>query len=220
MKLPRAVIFDMDGVLVDVSESYRATIVQTVKIFTGKTISRELIQDYKNRGGYNNDWILSQKICRDLGVDIPYDSVVEAFNDLFLAKGMIHRERWIPRDGLLDRLGAKAELAIFTGRSTLEAEITLNREGLRDRFLLVTSTDVEHEKPAPDGLLKIAAMRPGKRLLYIGDTVDDARAGNAAGVPFRLFPMPPAATLGDFTSEAPFTVAGMAPTFALDASNS
>lgn len=177
-------VFDMDGVLVDVSESYRETIVRTVKIFTGQTISRDLIQDYKNLGGYNNDWILSQKICSDLGVEVAYDLVVQNFNDLFINQGLINRERWIPREGLLDRLSAHAELAIFTGRSTFEAEITLEREKLRGRFLLVTSNDVENEKPAPDGLLKIAAMRPGKRMIYVGDTIDDARAAKAAKVPF------------------------------------
>ncbi len=56
-------VFDMDGVLVDVTESYRETIVLVVEHFTGKKITRELIQDYKNQGGWNNDWALSQKIC-------------------------------------------------------------------------------------------------------------------------------------------------------------
>jgi len=177
-------VFDMDGVLVDVTESYRETIVKTVEHFTGKTISRDSIQDYKNQGGWNNDWLLSQRICRDLGVDLPYASIVEYFNYLFLDQGMIHRERWLPRDGLINRLSAKFELAIFTGRTTEEAEITLKREGLRDRFLLITANDVECEKPAPDGLLKIAALRPTKKLLYVGDTVDDARCARAANVPF------------------------------------
>ena len=180
----QVLVFDMDGVLVDVTESYRETIVRTVEYFTGAAISRELIQDYKNRGGWNNDWLLSQKICADLGHDIAYKTIVDKFNDFFLNQGLIHRERWLPRNGLLDRLNQKFELAIFTGRSIYEAEITLKREGCLDRFLLVTSDDVEHEKPAPDGLLKIAAIRPGKQMLYIGDTVDDARSARAANVPF------------------------------------
>jgi len=177
-------VFDMDGVLVDVTDSYRETIVRTVEHFAGQTISRDTIQDYKNQGGWNNDWALSQKICKDLGVDIPFAKIVDYFNWLFLEQGLIHRERWLPRNGLLDRLGDKFELAIFTGRTTEEAEITLNREKLRDRFLLVTANDVEREKPAPDGLLKIAALRPSKKLLYVGDTVDDARCARAAQVPF------------------------------------
>ena len=59
------VVFDMDGVLVDVADSYRETICRTVEHFTGRPITRELIQDYKNRGGWNNDWALSQKILAD-----------------------------------------------------------------------------------------------------------------------------------------------------------
>lgn len=180
----QVLVFDMDGVLVDVTDSYRETIVRTVEHFTGKTISREAIQDYKNQGGWNNDWALSQKICHDLGVDIAYARIVDYFNELFLGRGLIHRERWLPRDGLIERLAEKFELAIFTGRTTEEAEITLNREGLRERFLLVSANDVEREKPAPDGLLKIAALRPDKKLLYVGDTVDDARCARAANVPF------------------------------------
>lgn len=174
----------MDGVLVDVTESYRETIVRTVEFFTGAKITRELIQDYKNHGGWNNDWLLSQRICADLGQDIAYKTIVDKFNDFFLNQGLINQERWLPKNGLLERLGEKFELAIFTGRSILEAEITLKREGYLKSFLLVTSDDVEHEKPAPDGLLKIAAMRPGQKMLYIGDTVDDARSARAANVPF------------------------------------
>jgi phosphoglycolate phosphatase-like HAD superfamily hydrolase len=182
--LSQMLVFDMDGVLVDVTESYRETIVKTVEHFAGQTISRDSIQDYKNQGGWNNDWLLSQKICRDFGLEIPYATIIEYFNYLFLDQGMIHRERWLPRDGFLDRLSERFEFAIFTGRTTEEAEITLKREGVRDRFLLVSANDVESEKPAPDGLLKIAAMHPGKKLLYIGDTVDDARCARAAYVPF------------------------------------
>ena len=180
----QVLVFDMDGVLVDVTESYRETIVRTVEFFTGARITRELIQDYKNQGGWNNDWLLSQRICADLGREVDYRTIVDKFNDFFLNQGLINRERWLPRNGLLERLSEKFELAIFTGRSIYEAEITLKREGHRERFLLVTADDVQREKPAPDGLLKIAAMRPGKQMLYIGDTVDDARSARAANVPF------------------------------------
>lgn len=184
MSAAQVLVFDMDGVLVEVTESYRETVVRTVQHFTGQTITRDSIQDYKNQGGWNNDWALSQKICQDLGLQVAYDTVVEYFNYLFLDEGMINRERWLPRNGLIERLGEKFELAIYTGRTTIEAEITLKREKLRDHFLLLTADDVERAKPAPDGLLKIAAMRPGKNLLYVGDTVDDARCSRAANVPF------------------------------------
>ncbi len=44
--------------------------------------------------------------------------------------------------------------------------------------------DVANKKPAPDGLLYIAARNPGVDLYYIGDSVDDAKSARAAGVPF------------------------------------
>jgi len=70
----------MDGVLVDVSDSYRETIIRTVAHFTGKPVTRELIQDYKNQGGWNNDWALSERMCRDLGCKIEYPAIVKHFN--------------------------------------------------------------------------------------------------------------------------------------------
>ena len=45
----RAVIFDLDGVLVDVTDSYRETVIQAVKSLTGSEITREEKQQRKNR---------------------------------------------------------------------------------------------------------------------------------------------------------------------------
>jgi HAD superfamily phosphatase len=39
-------------------------------------------------------------------------------------------------------------------------------------------------KPSPEGLLAIQQHKPGYKLWYVGDTVDDARCAGAAGVPF------------------------------------
>jgi HAD superfamily phosphatase len=182
------IVFDMDGVLAEVTESYREAIVQTVEHFTGKRIERDLIQDYKNQGGWNNDWALSQKIAADLGVDIPYDTVVDYFNLIFIGKngdGLIQREQWFPRPGLLDHLRKRFGLAIFTGRLQYEAEITLKRFAPDCSFdPLLCAEHVARAKPAPDGLLAIQRMNPGRKLWYIGDTVDDARSARAAGVPF------------------------------------
>jgi HAD superfamily hydrolase (TIGR01548 family) len=182
-------VFDMDGVLVDVRESYRETIVQTVRHFSGATITRERIQEYKNSGGWNNDWALSQRILRDLGFEVDYDSVVAEFNRLFVGEdgreGLVRRERWIAGDGLLERLSNRYQFAIFTGRMRWEADITLARFAQAIRFdPIICADDVTEPKPFPEGLLKIANAAPGKRLLYFGDVVDDARAAKAAAIPF------------------------------------
>lgn len=180
--------FDMDGVLVDVSESYRETIVQTVRHFTGRTVPRELIQEYKNRGGWNDDWMLSQRICADLGFDVRYDTVVERFIELFKGTdgdGLITRERWIAQPGLFERLAGNYDLAIFSGRRLWEAELTLNRHARGVAFdPAIYADDVKNLKPAPDGLLLIQEKKPGQPVWYVGDTVDDARSARAAGARF------------------------------------
>jgi HAD superfamily phosphatase len=182
------IVFDMDGVLVDVTESYRQTIVRTVEHFAGVTLTRSQIQDYKNQGGFNDDWKLSHHIIAQHGVAVEFQTVVDYFQGLFHGNGtdgLILRERWMARDGLFDRLAARFDLAIFTGRMRWEAEVTLRRFAPSLRFdPIIGMEDVTALKPAPEGLLKIAAAAGGRKIWYIGDTVDDARCARAAAVPF------------------------------------
>ena len=114
-------VFDMDGVLVDVSESYRETIQQTVEHFTGRRVTREEIQAWKNRGGWNDDWALSTAMIHAEGVDTGYDDVVLYFQSIFHGdgtNGLILRERWIARQGLLERLGERFRLETILGRGS------------------------------------------------------------------------------------------------------
>jgi HAD superfamily phosphatase len=184
----RFLVFDMDGVLVDVSESYRETIQQTVHHFTGKSVTREDIQEWKNRGGWNDDWALSTAMIRDKGIEADYNEVVNYFQGIFHGNGsdgLILRERWIARTGLLERLNEQFQFALFTGRFRWEAELTLRRFAPGLQFEpMIGAGDVPNHKPAPDGLLRIRTLAPGSELWYIGDTVDDARSAKAADVPF------------------------------------
>jgi HAD superfamily phosphatase len=181
-------VFDMDGVLVDVTESYRETIQRTVEHFSGHRISRPEIQDWKNRGGWNDDWALSHALIRDAGVDAEYKSVVDYFNSIFHGKGsdgLILRERWIATDGLFERLSTCFQMAVFTGRLRWEAELTLQRCAPHLRFAPIIGTDnVTRPKPAPEGLLRICQQSSAKQRWYIGDTVDDARCAREAEVSF------------------------------------
>jgi HAD superfamily phosphatase len=187
-------VFDMDGVLVEVSQSYRETIRETVLHFTGEPISQDTIQDFKNLGGYNNDWLLAHRVILDRGKQVEYADVVDYFNRIFLGEngdGLIRYERWMPRDGLLQELSQLASLAIFTGRAKFEADVTLGRYASDIVFdPLITDETVRNPKPAPDGLFLIQQSHPGKTIWYLGDTVDDARSARAAGVPFIGVSMP------------------------------
>jgi HAD superfamily phosphatase len=172
-------VFDMDGVLVDVSESYRETIAQTVEHFTGAAVPRERIQEYKNQGGWNDDWKLSHHMVTEAGLDVPFEYVKEHFQKLFLG-GLIERERWVAKSGTLERLAEAFQLAVFTGRPRAEAAISLRRFAPEIVFEpVIAMEDVTAHKPDPEGLLRIE-----NRAFYIGDTVDDARAAKAAKLPF------------------------------------
>jgi len=54
-----AVVLDVDGVVVDVENSYRRAIIETLDHIYGETIERDEIQLFKNAGGFNNDWELT-----------------------------------------------------------------------------------------------------------------------------------------------------------------
>ena len=58
-----AVVLDVDGVLVDVANSYRRAIVETVESVHGETIDRADIQLFKDAGGFNNDWDVTHAVA-------------------------------------------------------------------------------------------------------------------------------------------------------------
>jgi HAD superfamily hydrolase (TIGR01548 family) len=68
-----AVVLDIDGVLVDVADSYRRAIIETVEHVHGERIDRSAIQQFKDAGGFNNDWELTEAVAlyvlaRDAGL--------------------------------------------------------------------------------------------------------------------------------------------------------
>ena len=176
----------MDGVLVDVTESYRETIARTVEHFTGARPTREQIQEYKNAGGWNDDWKLSHRMVREAGVDAAFDDVQVRFQKLLHGDGvpgLMLREQWVARPGVLEKLNRQFRFALFTGRPKWEAELTLSRFAPDLVFdPIIGMDDVENHKPAPDGLLQIRKLC--RDPFYVGDTVDDARCAKAAGVRF------------------------------------
>ena len=181
-------IFDMDGVLVDVTESYRETIRETVRQFTDVAITHTEIQAAKNRGGSNNDWDLSLELIRERGASPAREDVIAAFQRVYLGEsnnGLISRERWLPGEQLLERLAQRFRFALFTGRERWEAQFTLSKFAPGICFdPLVGMEDVEFEKPHPEGLLKILDHLKPEELFYVGDVMDDCLAARAASVPF------------------------------------
>ncbi len=185
-------IFDVDGVLVDVSGSFHRSTIQTVRHFTGQRVTAAQIQEWKSKGGYNDDWRLTTDWIGSFGGNAAYEDVKRRFMHFYWGDkenenvgGNVLRERWLLPIATLRRWARRAELALFTGRTRSELEFTLKRakaEGLFKR--IVTMDDIKRLKPHPDGLLKILAGRDPAGALYLGDNVDDALASQRAHVPF------------------------------------
>ncbi len=195
-KLPlrvESVLFDMDGVLVDVSGSYRKAIIDTVSELSGREISPETVQSYKNRGGFNDDWVLTSALLRDLGCEMPFEQVVEAFNLSYRGKnwdGLISREPAVIHARTLRELDRVFSLALVTGRPEVEARWTLRRFDWEGFFPVVVTMEKQAGRGKPDPFpLQLAldetyqdgAVPEADRIVYVGDTVDDIRAAGALG---------------------------------------
>lgn len=101
-----AVVLDVDGVLVDVANSYRRAIVETVERLHGERPPEGTIQALKDAGGFNDDWMVTDAAClfvvarrAGLGLDVDgfADRIAEADGGLDAARTVIH-----------DELGARA----------------------------------------------------------------------------------------------------------------
>lgn len=182
------VVFDMDGVLVDPTETFRRALIETVRHFAGVRMSQDDIVRIKNGGGFNNDADIAMHAIRRAGVVADSAEVRKHGHALYWGDGgdgLIRNERWLARPGLLRRLASRRTLAIFTGRGRVSARHTLDRFCPSVRFdPVVTNEMIERQKPAPDGLLLIRSKLPGAEIVFVGDNVDDCRSAVAAGVRF------------------------------------
>jgi HAD superfamily hydrolase (TIGR01548 family) len=88
-----AVVLDVDGVLVDVADSYRRAIVESVERVYGPDagdvdFSRDDVQAFKDAGGFNNDWELTHAAALYLNArEEGFDRDLESFTDLIAASG-------------------------------------------------------------------------------------------------------------------------------------
>ena len=186
---PQLVIFDVDGVLVDVRGSFHKSILDTVRFFTGRRVTYGEIGAWKNRGGYNDDWRLSTDWIASLGGKAGYATVKRQFMKFYWGEkgcpGNVTRERWLVPRARLERWSRRAPLALFTGRTRTELSHTLDRLKMRRYFTkIVTMDDVRRLKPDPEGLLLLLENLNPSDAVYLGDNVDDALSSQRAGVPF------------------------------------
>jgi HAD superfamily phosphatase len=187
--IPEILIFDVDGVLVDVRESYWRSALETMRFLTGKRVTWAELYKWKNKPGNNDDWSMVSNWATALGKPTTYEGARDAFQRFYWdcdgRPGNVRREKMIVTAKQVERWAGRFELNLFTGRTRKEFTYTFERwAGSRHFRTVVTMDDVARKKPHPDGLLKILDGREPGTALYLGDNIDDGLAARAAGVPF------------------------------------
>ena len=180
-----AVLFDVDGTLVDVSRSYFQAIRLTAEEISGKAVPMRLVREVKSLPGMNNDWDATVEVLRMMGVRSTRKQVYPIFQKLYIGmggNGLIKSEKPLLELRLLGKIGKK--MGIVTGRPRNEARIAMRMLGLPKNMPLVSMEDTAQGKPSPQPLL-LAKKRMGAMLpLYIGDSQDDREAAGLAGCAF------------------------------------
>lgn len=190
-------IFDIDGVVRDVSCSYRRAIADTVEYFTeGASRPSSLDIDLlKSEGFWNNDWEASQELIyryfeaegkARANISLDYDRLVDFFNSRYRGSnpdnwtGYICDEPLLLQPSYLESLtGGGILWGFFSGATRDEALYALSgRLGLVAP-LLIAMEDAPG-KPNPTGLLAAVEQLEQKHnietklpTIYVGDTVAD-----------------------------------------------
>lgn len=192
---PKILIFDVDGVLVDVRLSFWLSALETVRFLTGKRVTWSELHKWKAMPGNNDDWNMVARWTTALGRPTSYEEARDAFQPFYWGKngkpGNVSKEKFVVKPEQIERWARRFELNLFTGRTRKEFAYTFDRWKAAKYFRsVITMDDVPRKKPFPDGLLKILGTREPASALYIGDNVDDALSAQAAGVPFMAI-LPP-----------------------------
>jgi HAD superfamily hydrolase (TIGR01509 family) len=187
-----AVIFDLDGVLIDSEQAWTSAREQLVRR-RGGTWSADATREMM--GMSSPEW---SRYMRDvLGVEMEPDEiaaqVVQALEDRYRREGP---PLIAGASDALAALAARWPLGLASSANLHLIDLVLDLAGLRERFAVaVSAEEVPHGKPAPDVYLE-AARRigvPPARCAAVEDSTNGLRAAAAAGmllvaVPNRQFP--------------------------------
>jgi histidinol-phosphate aminotransferase len=183
---PEAILLDMDGVLADVSGSYRQAIMETAEQF-GVEVTEQDISEAKMAGDANDDWQLTQRLMADRGNDIPLEDITDQFQALYHGtedrEGLYRQEDLLVDRAWLEFLSETYRLGIVTGRPRSDAERFLDLRNIAGLFdHMICMDDVDHLKPDPEPVQACLTHLSVNRAWFVGDTPDDMVAGREAGV--------------------------------------
>ncbi len=176
----KAVIFDVDGTLIDTVDLHAEAWIEALKHF-GYEIA---FQDLRSQIGKGGDQILHGLLPPEV-IEKQGDAIKDFRSDLF-KREYLHRARAFPGvRSLFERIRAAGQKAVLASSGTAD-EVEKYKEiaGIADLIDSATSSDdAERSKPFPDifeaALAKLAPLTSEKAVV-IGDTPYDAEAARKA----------------------------------------
>jgi HAD superfamily hydrolase (TIGR01548 family) len=189
----RTLLVDMDGVLAEVSKSYRIAIEKTCHSYGATSVTQQTISDAKAAGNANDDWKLSHRlILADPGgqQDVTLEQVTDTFEKFYqgdgTTPGLYTLESLIPsRETLLElRKRSRPGMGIVTGRPRKDCMMFLKLHDLTDLFGAVYCMEDGPGKPDPFPVVRaceLLGVEPSGSVVLLGDTPDDVAAAVAAG---------------------------------------
>jgi HAD superfamily hydrolase (TIGR01509 family) len=183
-----AVIFDLDGVLLDSEQVWNQAKEQLVRERGGRWTE----QAPRDMMGMSSlEW--SAYLRDELGVDLEPDAISD---DVVARLERIYREELPILDGAVEaveRLAGHWPLGLASSSNREIIDLFLELSGLRERFAVtISSEEVARGKPAPDVYLEAARRLEAEpsRCVAIEDSENGIRAAGAAGMRVLALPNP------------------------------
>ena len=193
------ILFDIDGVIRDVTNSYRMAIQETVNYFSEWRPSIEDIDSIKSEGCWNNDWDLSLEMINrhvqnnHLSFSVPTRKIlIECFENFYFGgdpnhdssewSGFIKNETLLVKKTLFDELTQRRiGWGFVSGAELPSAKFVLEqRLGLSTSPLIAMGE--APDKPDPTGFISLSSKLSklplgisNSPIAYIGDTVADVK---------------------------------------------
>jgi HAD superfamily hydrolase (TIGR01509 family) len=189
-----AVIFDLDGVLIDSEPIWSEVRHSFVDAHGGHWAADA---DRRMMGMASMEW--AEYLHRELGVAMPPDEIVTEVVDRMVARYGQELPLVPGATEAVTRLAARWPLGLASSSPVRLITPVLRRSGLAPMFRVATSTEeIGVGKPAPDVYLSVArdlGVEPGG-CAAVEDSTNGLRAARAAGmrviaVPMRAFPPDP-----------------------------
>lgn len=177
----RAVLFDIDGTLVDSNDLHAEAWVEAFRHF-GREVPYETVRGQIGKGGDN----LIPDTLPDVGPD-EQEEMEKFRGELFKEKYLAHATPFPGVCELFEKL-RDDDVRIVLASSAKQGEMEHHKERIGCGDLVdgaTTADDVEHSKPDPDifaAALKTAGVRQDEAVI-VGDSPFDVEAGRRLGVP-------------------------------------